>query len=126
MAVVVETLVNIVVPVQDVARARQFYGTVLGLAEIERPESVGSPGAWLRAGTVVIQLAGREQAGGTTKHRFGLWVENVEAARRAFGAAGVMVRKGEPKSPGIQCFLVCDPDGNEIEIQGSDGTSFAA
>jgi len=42
-------------PVRDLERARRFYGEVLGLEEIERPD-LGFPGAWFRVGDAQVHL----------------------------------------------------------------------
>ncbi|MAG34566.1 MAG: hypothetical protein CL908_27160 [Deltaproteobacteria bacterium] len=41
----------------DLEAAREFYGSFLGLAEIERPD-FGFPGAWYQAGSVQLHLIG--------------------------------------------------------------------
>ena len=126
MAVKVEVLVRVTVLVTDISRARSFYGRLLGLEEIERPESFRTPGVWYRAGTVVVELerSGRAVAGNAS--RFCLWVEDIAEARRACIAAGVQVREGQSRIAGLTRFLVSDPDGNQVELQGSDGSTWAA
>jgi glyoxylase I family protein len=42
-------------PVRDLARARHFYGDVLGLEEIDRP-NFPFAGAWYRAGAAQVHL----------------------------------------------------------------------
>ncbi len=49
---------HISLAVDDVEAARHFYGEVLGLSEIERPD-FGFPGAWLQAGSVQLHIIGR-------------------------------------------------------------------
>ena len=47
--------VQVAIPVGGEDRARAFYGDLLGLSEIERPD-LGIPGAWYRAGSVELHL----------------------------------------------------------------------
>jgi catechol 2,3-dioxygenase-like lactoylglutathione lyase family enzyme len=44
------------VPIDDIDRARAFYGGVLGLPEIERPD-VGRPGLWFGCGDNELHLS---------------------------------------------------------------------
>ena len=44
------------VPIDDVDRARDFYGRVLGLPEIKRP-NVGRPGLWFGCGANELHLS---------------------------------------------------------------------
>lgn len=41
--------------VRDLARAQEFYGGILGLPQIARPD-FGIPGAWYRAGEIEVHL----------------------------------------------------------------------
>lgn len=43
-------------PVRDLARSRYFYGTVLGLPPLERPDSFGLKGLWFDAGPTQVHL----------------------------------------------------------------------
>jgi catechol 2,3-dioxygenase-like lactoylglutathione lyase family enzyme len=126
MAVSVEALMQIVVAVTDLERAKRFYGGLLALEEIERPESFTSPGAWYRVGTTVIQLEGQAQPDPDSRHRFCLWVEDIEGARRTLEGEGVQTEEARPRIPGVRRFSLCDPDGNRLELQGSDGSMWVA
>ena len=44
------------VPIDDIGTARDFYGRVLGLAEIKRPD-VGRPGLWFGCGANELHLS---------------------------------------------------------------------
>lgn len=44
------------VPIDDIDRARDFYGRVLGLPEIKRP-NVGRPGLWFGCGANELHLS---------------------------------------------------------------------
>jgi catechol 2,3-dioxygenase-like lactoylglutathione lyase family enzyme len=47
------------VPIDDIGRAREFYGRILGLPEIKRP-NVGRPGLWFGCGTNELHLSVQE------------------------------------------------------------------
>lgn len=51
----IEAIHHVSLPVTDLERSKEFYGTVLGLTEIERPPS-DSPGAWYRLGKDQLHL----------------------------------------------------------------------
>ena len=55
-------------PVRDLARARRFYGEVLELDEIERPD-LGFPGAWYG----VLRPWHGETSSGAAPARSRLW-----------------------------------------------------
>ena len=126
MAVSVEALMQVVVAVTDLERARRFYGGLLALEEIERPASFTIPGAWFRAGTTVIQLEGQAQPDPDCRRRFCLWVEDIEGARRTLEKEGVQTEEANPKIPGVRRLSLRDPDGNRLELQGSDGSVWVA
>jgi len=117
---------QVVVVVTDLARAKGFYGGLLSLEEIERPESFTHAGVWYRAGTTVIQLEVQAQPDPDCRGRFCLWVEDIESARRRLEEAGVQTEVALPKIPGVRRFSLRDPDGNRLELQGSDGSIWVA
>ena len=107
--------------VSDVVRATDFYGEVLGLEQIERPD-FGFPGAWYQLGDVQIHLLGQGSDAGATPARDGisplgrhlaLEVEDYEATLAALEARGIEVL-GLGSEAG-QMF-VQDPDGNLVEL----------
>lgn len=124
MAVHVEAVVQIVVPVTDVARSRRFYGGLLALEEIERPDGVA--GAWYRAGTTVIQLECQPPAAADGRGRFCLWVEDLEEARQTLEAAGAAAEEAQSAIPGVRRLVLRDPDGNRVELHGPDGSTWEA
>jgi catechol 2,3-dioxygenase-like lactoylglutathione lyase family enzyme len=107
--------------VADLGRARHFYGTVLGLPEIARPE-MGIAGAWFAAGEGEIHLIARppNAAVGTPAPRVtplanhtALQIEDYDAAVASLRAAGLeIVEAGRDRGQ----LWVGDPDGNVIEL----------
>lgn len=120
-----EALTQITLHVTDLARARAFYGGQLGLEELPRPESLRFPGAWFRAGTVVVQLAVRAKADPPGLRGFTLWAENPRECAAALALRGLTVSGEAAKIPGVERVTVLDPDGNRIEFQGPDGQTWA-
>lgn len=122
----IETINHVTVNITDVARAKAFYHGVLGLEEVERPKSFDFPGMWFRAGTVLIHLVGRKERDPETTAHFCLWVEDVRGAAKELEAKGYDVSWDKRKIEGVDRFFTRDPDGNRVEFQGSDGTTWAA
>ncbi len=56
---VFEKFEHVAINVNQIERARAFYGGVLGLTEISRPESFDFPGAWYRLGNGDLHLVER-------------------------------------------------------------------
>jgi catechol 2,3-dioxygenase-like lactoylglutathione lyase family enzyme len=107
----VERVDFVSVPVRDVARARRFYGEVLGLAP-----SATSPDEF-ETGNVTLALW-RPEADGVAfePNRAGiaLRVPDVRAARAALEGAGVRFL-GETVDTGVCHMGFCfDPDGNVL------------
>jgi catechol 2,3-dioxygenase-like lactoylglutathione lyase family enzyme len=113
--IAVEQVDFVGVPVRDLARAKEFYGTALGL-----PESRGSGPRWVEfeTGNVTIALISPEAMGPQfledfqpNKQPIALRVPNVEEARARLLDAGVEV--DEIIDSGV-CHIAGfrDPDGN--------------
>jgi len=127
MPIKVEALDHVTVQITDVARAKKFYGEVIGLEEVERPESFDFSGAWFRTPNALIHLVSQEKADAASRRHFCLWVADVKGAAKMFETAGYPAQwNTKNKIPGIDRFFVYDPDNNRIEIQGSDGTVWSA
>ena len=117
----VERLDHVSIIVTDVDRARAFYAGVLGLTEIPRPPSFDFPGAWFEVGPEVIHLLGQGSPDARGRRHFCLWVRDVHAAAGYLAARGLPVAwDTKYKIGGVDRFFTDDPDGNRIEIQGSD------
>ncbi len=55
MSIVSLQHVQMIIPAAKADEARRFYGELLGLEEIERPD-FGFPGAWYQAGPIQVHL----------------------------------------------------------------------
>jgi catechol 2,3-dioxygenase-like lactoylglutathione lyase family enzyme len=126
MSIKVTALDHVAVNVTDLEQARNFYGGVLGLEEIERPASFDFPGAWYRTGNALIHLVAREPQDAPSSRHFCLWVEDVHTTAEMLETAGFEITWDKRKISGLDRFFTHDPDGNRIEFQGSDGTLWPA
>jgi catechol 2,3-dioxygenase-like lactoylglutathione lyase family enzyme len=126
-----ECLHHVAISVSDLARAKQFYGGVLGLEEIPRP-NFPFDGAWYRVGTQEVHLivsrdpTFRAGKGVTLEDiHFALRVRSYRAALRHLESKGCRETKDEPgrsmrvnpsSVTGYPQIHVLDPDRNVIEI----------
>ena len=116
-----ERIDHVAVIITDVERSKAFYGRVLQLREIPRPESFDFPGAWFQIGPTFLHLLGKPQPDPSGPRHFCLWVRNLRAAAKQAEAGGVRVEwKTNHKIPGIDRFFMYDPDDNRIEVQGPE------
>ena len=111
--------------VTDVARARQFYGGVLGLQEIPRP-AFGFDGVWYRVGEgqelhLIVYPDARAVRGTSAidarDGHFALRVLSYRESLAVLRAHGVP-RRELPDNP----TYVADPDGNIIELNADRST----
>ena len=104
---------------EDIARA--FYGGLLSLREIPKPESIRNRGGvWFDAGGLDVHVSVEENRGGADSYRhFGLECSNIESLRKRLNRVGVVTEDGRPAS--WKRFFVHDPFGNRIEIHESGG-----
>lgn len=106
----------------DEAHAREFYGGLLGLEEIEKPESLKARGGlWFQIGNIQLHL-GVEEFQGESKRHPAFEVENLAAISEYLRMSGVRV-KDEIKIPDVERISFFDPFGNRIELmEKSDQT----
>lgn len=104
---------------EDIARA--FYGALLGLREIPKPEPLRvRGGVWFDAGGLDVHVSVEEQRGGADARRhFGLECSDVAGLRASLKVAGVETDDGRPAP--WKRFFVRDPFGNLIEIHEPGG-----
>ncbi len=96
--------------------ARAFYGGLLGLREIPKPESIRHRGGvWFDAGGLDLHLSVEENRGGPDSYRhFGLECDDVDSLRSRLTAENIATEDGRPVP--WRRFFVRDPFGNRIEI----------
>jgi len=111
--------VNVTVPKSLEEAAKHFYGDVMGLQEVPKPESSrGRGGAWYQLGQMQLHLSTEEPAGenGLSKRHVCYTVSNLAEAEERFRKAGVEILPDNLPVPGWTRFYVRDPGGNKLEI----------
>jgi catechol 2,3-dioxygenase-like lactoylglutathione lyase family enzyme len=102
--------------ITDLARARAFYVSVLGLTEIPKPKTFDFVALWFQlADGQTLHLLQKPLPDARSPRHFALRVPDAGAAREHFRAHGVAIQETGP-IPYCDRFFVSDPDGNRIEI----------
>ena len=98
-------------------RARAFYGGLLGLEELAKPEPFRSRGGcWFRAGAQELHVGIEESFAPARKAHPGLVVDDLAALERRLAAAGIPAERDDPIGGAPRCH-VADPFGNRLELR---------
>lgn len=116
--------VQITIPQGTEDEGRAFYCGVLGLPEIEKPDSLkGRGGFWVRLGDVQLHVGvedGFDRL--TTKAHVAYEVTDLAVWRERLDTHGIRTEESVP-IPGFDRFEARDPFGNRIEFIQPLGTS---
>ncbi len=108
--------VQIAMPRGEEALARQFYGELLGLAEIPKPENLARRGGvWFALGDRQLHLGVEEPFHAARKAHPAFRVDDLDSLRGLLRAAGHVPIDDEPL-PGYRRFYLADPFGNRLEF----------
>jgi glyoxylase I family protein len=109
---------HVALVVDDLAAARQFYGDVMGLTEIDRP-NFKVDGVWFQLGASQLHIIVEDgYVVPESQQHFAVQVSDLDTAVASIEAHGVSVRTfGGRTLPGAgyQASLR-DPSGNSIEL----------
>jgi catechol 2,3-dioxygenase-like lactoylglutathione lyase family enzyme len=115
---------HVSVCVANLERAKHFYGGILGLRELPRPD-LGFPGAWYRVGTdhelhLIVHPPAKATRGtlaidGRDGH-FAFRVADLGEMLSRLRAHGVALIESRHNATPWSQIYVTDPDGNVIEF----------
>ena len=109
--------VQVAAPAGCEAEARAFYGGLLGLEELPKPELLrGRGGCWFRAGTNELHVGVEEPFVPARKAHPGFVVDDLVALAARLRAEGIEVTP-EESIPGVERAYVADPFGNRLELR---------
>jgi len=103
-------------PVGCDAAAREFYGGILGMTEIEKPPELRKRGGcWFQCGDLQLHIGVEKDFRPAKKAHPAFAVENLDALRQT------LLRRGYPavddeNLPGSRRFYSEDPWGNRLEF----------
>jgi catechol 2,3-dioxygenase-like lactoylglutathione lyase family enzyme len=106
--------VQIIIPKGGEKEARDFYSGILGLREINKPDSLKpTGGVWFVIGDVELHLGVEEPK--LTKRHPAFEVDELEKVKGYLMTHGVTIKE-EIEVPGRKRFSLFDPFGNRIEL----------
>jgi catechol 2,3-dioxygenase-like lactoylglutathione lyase family enzyme len=116
--------VQLAIPARGEPEARRFYGEVLGLREVAKPDTLaGRGGCWfVGPGGTAIHLGVDERFIAARKAHVCLIVADLGAARNALTAAGASIVEGAES--GLDRCYTADPFGNRIELVDASDAGF--
>jgi catechol 2,3-dioxygenase-like lactoylglutathione lyase family enzyme len=112
--------VQVAAPIGSESDARRFYGTLLGLPELEKPESLrGRGGVWFACGGQQLHVGVTHDFSPALKAHpaLGVHPKDLDLIAERLAAAGSTVQWDEA-IPDTRRFFTADPWGNRIELVG--------
>ena len=108
---------QITIPSGAEEQGRHFYCALLGLPEIEKPESLrGRGGFWLQVGDRQVHIGSEDGVERqTTKAHLAYAVSDLQGWRECLQSQGITIQEGVP-IPGYERFEFRDPFGNRVEF----------
>lgn len=108
--------VQVAIPADGETRAREFYGTLLGLEEIAKPPNLQQRGGvWFQTGNLQLHLGVDRSFHPAEKAHVALQVVDLPSLVQRLAAAGYSTTEDEPL-PGFARCYVNDPFGNRTEL----------
>jgi catechol 2,3-dioxygenase-like lactoylglutathione lyase family enzyme/GNAT superfamily N-acetyltransferase len=108
--------VQVLIPEGGEERARAFYGGLLGLVEIDKPEALSARGGcWFVGAEVTLHLGVERPFTPATKAHVAIGVADLDAARAELEAAGQAIID-DGLDVGFRRFYTQDPFGNRLEL----------
>lgn len=108
--------VQVAIPVGAEDIAREFYGNVLGMQELEKPANLAvRGGCWFASGSQQIHIGGESNFLPAKKAHPALLVDDLAGYLAALKQRGLDGGFDEPV-PGALRATIFDPFGNRIEL----------
>ena len=108
--------IQVAAPKNSEEEARAFYGKLLGLPEIQKPENLlGRGGCWFQCGSQEIHVGIDEHFQAAKKAHPGLLVENLSQLKKHLQQQNIDVKTDAPIK-GRSRIFINDPFGNRLEF----------
>jgi catechol 2,3-dioxygenase-like lactoylglutathione lyase family enzyme len=108
--------VQLAAPKGSEEKARLFYGELLGLIEMEKPEKLKTGGGcWFHCGSHEIHIGVENEFAPALKAHPGIVVKNIEGVRRVLEENGYKVKE-DTRIEDRKRIFVNDPFGNRVEF----------
>ena len=109
--------VQLAAPAGCEVAARAFYGELLGMEELPKPQALRARGGvWFRAGAQELHVGVEEPFVAARKAHPGLMVDDLDELSDRLRAAGVKPQPDDAIA-GLARFFVHDPFGNRLELR---------
>ena len=108
--------IQLAAPPNSESEARHFFGTVLGLTEVEKPESLKKRGGmWFEFGSYQLHIGVETAFSPAKKAHPGFHVKNLPAFKDHLTSFGISFIEDQ-NIPGVERIYVADPFDNRIEF----------
>jgi catechol 2,3-dioxygenase-like lactoylglutathione lyase family enzyme len=108
---------QVAMPRGEEAAARNFYGVILGLAEIPKPPPLTARGGvWFQCGPHQLHLGVEDDFRPAKKAHPAFVVDDLDAIQQALGAGGFPVVLDPVALAGSRRLFTEDPFGNRVEL----------
>lgn len=112
--------IQIAAPPNSEEEARGFYGEILGMTEIPKPENLqGRGGCWFQIGAQEVHIGIQEDFLPAKKAHPGFIVNALETLKLRLEKANYSIQEDAPIN-GRTRFFTNDPFGNRIEFLAFD------
>jgi catechol 2,3-dioxygenase-like lactoylglutathione lyase family enzyme len=107
---------QLAMPVDGEAMARDFYRDLLGMTELPKPEQLAKRGGcWFASGSVQVHLGVESDFRPAKKAHPALRCGDYDGLTSRLRAVGVEVNEDD-NIPGVRRCHIADPFGNRIEL----------
>ncbi len=107
---------QLAIPRDGETQARDFYGTLLGLTEVAKPEALASRGGcWFIGPNIHLHLGVADDFQPARKAHPAFRVRDLSRFRERLSSSGVAT-DADDSLPGVRRFYAADPFGNRIEF----------
>jgi catechol 2,3-dioxygenase-like lactoylglutathione lyase family enzyme len=111
--------VQVAAPPGCEAEARAFYGELLGLEELAKPQALAvRGGCWFRAGSQELHVGVEEPFAPARKAHPSFVVTDLDEVAARLAAAGIDVAFND-EIPSVRRFETSDPFGNRLEFRSA-------
>ena len=108
--------VQVAIPAGGEEQARQFYGALLGFAEVPKPANLQQRGGvWFETGNLPLHLGIDQAFRPAEKAHVAFEVNGLGDLRGRLAAAGYTLTDDEPLAGYQRCY-VTDPFGTRMEL----------
>ena len=108
--------IQLAMPKGEEPAARAFYGSLLGMKEIAKPENLQARGGvWFTLGDRQVHLGIESDFHAAKKAHPAFLVDDLDTLRTTLSTAGYPIIDDEPL-PGHKRFYSRDPFGNRLEF----------